>query len=60
MPENIFNFLQWMRKKTTHVQDNVVFYKGKHYFLDRKTESGRPTDGGADDLWAVYVKETIG
>tara|TARA_R110000868_G_scaffold14426_3_gene67147 strand:+ start:10658 stop:10840 length:183 start_codon:yes stop_codon:yes gene_type:complete len=60
MPDNIYNFVQWMRSKTTHIQDNVVLYKGIHYFLDRKTETGRKTDAGADDLWNVYVKETIG
>ena len=60
MPDNIYNFLQWVMSKTTHIQDNVVFYKGIHYFIDRRSEKGRDTDAGADDLWNVYVKETIG
>jgi hypothetical protein len=60
MPDNIYNFMQWIRKNTTHIQSNVVKYKGIMYFTDRRSESGRITDAGMDDLWKIYVKEMIG
>ena len=60
MPDNIYNFMLWIRNNTTHIQTNVKRYKGIMYFTDRRTETGRATDGGLDDLWAIYVKEVVG
>jgi len=58
IPGNVLNFMLWIRKYTTHIQANVVRYKGKMYFTDRAV--GDHTDGGLNDLWIIYVKETIG
>lgn len=60
VPDNIFNFLQWIRKNTSYIQSNVVHYKGIMYFTDRRKETGRDTDAGLDDLWLVYVSEVVG
>jgi len=60
MPDNIYNFMMWVENNTTHIQDNVVRYKGIMYFTDRRTETGRSTDGGLNDLWNTYVKEVLG
>jgi len=55
----ITNFIMWYRKNTTHVQDNVVLYKGKHYFMDRATINSE-VDGAINDLWDVYISEVWG
>ena len=60
IPDNIYNFMLWVRKNTTYIQANVVKYKGIMYFTDRRTETGRNTDAGLDDLWNTYVKEVVG
>lgn len=59
MPDNIYNFLLWVRKNTHHLQNNVVRYKNVMYFTDRRTEPAID-EGGLDDLWAIYVKEVVG
>ena len=53
------NFIIWYRKHTTHIQDNVVFYKGKHYFMDKQTINSE-VDGAINDLWKVYISEVWG
>ena len=60
MPDNIYNFMKWVRTNTTHIQANVVKYKGVMYFTDRRKETGRNTDAGLDDLWNTYIKEVVG
>ena len=58
IPSNVLNFTLWIHKYTTYIQANVVKYKGKMYFTDRVVEN--PPDGGLNDLWIIYTKETIG
>ena len=60
MPDNIYNFMLWVRENTTYIQANVVKYKGIMYFTDRRTETSRTTDAGLNDLWNTYVKEVVG
>ncbi len=60
MPDNIFNFIMWVRRNTEHIQDNVVRYKGVMYFTDIRTIKNSGTDGGLDDLWAMYIKSVLG
>ena len=60
MPDNVYNFMMWVRRNTTHIQANVVKYKNVMYFTDRRKETGRTTDAGLDDLWAIYLKEMVG
>lgn len=52
------NFIIWMSNNTSSIQSNVRKYKGKYYFIDMKTASGK--DGGIEDLWDVYINEMLG
>lgn len=60
IPLSTLNFVKWINTKTSSIQNNVRTYKGKYYFMDRDTETGRTRDGGVKDLWDVYVKEMTG
>ena len=60
IPNNIYNFMNWVRSNTRYIQANVVRYNGIMYFTDRRTETGRSTDAGLDDLWDIYIKEMVG
>ena len=59
MPNNLYNFMLWVRKNTTYIQANVVRKNNVMYFTDRRTEKGQ-YEGGLDDLWNIYVKEVVG
>ncbi len=64
MPDNFVSFMLWMHTHTSYIQSNVIQYKGKMYFTDRRKISDKldeyTDDGGLDDLWKIYILNTIG
>lgn len=58
IPRSTISFLIWMCKKTSSVQSNVRWYKDKYYFIDTETVSDK--DGGIKELYAEFIKDTLG
>ena len=59
IPDNIVSFMVWVYRNTSYIQEGLVQHKGELYRTNTK-HCIVGEIGALNDLWLIYVKETIG